>query len=183
MSPTEGHGVDMGGISRHLHQSAPQAEAWKCTRCGEENVSVFVEGCPACGAGAPGKHVGVDPITPKVVELPTPEGTPSVLAFVEWLRRRPATDELFPPLQQVRDAFLAGYAAGQKYLMQGVPPPSPIGMAGTSPIRRVTISSPNIAKTVVAALHLYITEGLLDPSVSVAQIDELITQLEGLNDD
>lgn len=103
--------------------TAGAVTAWRCPACGHDQVGVFEQGCPGCGAGKPGFRVGaapprrqqeVDrerrqqppvatPVTqPAAAVQPAaaaPLGpSPSRLAFEQWIAARPewrANDEVF----------------------------------------------------------------------------------------
>lgn len=56
-SPTQG---EIGGDRRYSGPT-PSIGIWKCPACRAENDGALEAGCSTCGAGAPGKHVGIDP--------------------------------------------------------------------------------------------------------------------------
>ena len=121
------------------HYTGPEVAApalWHCPACGQENQSPLNAGCPGCGSGQPGRHVGVDPIiTPEmrqVIEeaigvrsMPAPSlGVPAVPpfivqtdispAFTAWWRQQADAVRSDPNLtDQLYRAFTAGWEARQ----------------------------------------------------------------------
>ena len=118
---------EVGGDRHYQGAGLGEFGAWKCPACGKENTTQFEQGCPQCGAGAPGKHVGVPPPTKHVSEppeiarprlddvLPTLLTKPvfttghnqlSMQLAEEWVGQHPQAS--------LMDAFAAGFDACQQ---------------------------------------------------------------------
>lgn len=52
---------EVGGDRHYEGAGLGAIAAWTCPACRTDNVSVFEQGCPSCGAGKPGYHKGIDP--------------------------------------------------------------------------------------------------------------------------
>lgn len=121
---------DRVGGPRH-YTDAPQGPvAWRCVACGEENQSPLAQGCPKCGSGAPGKHVGVDPIVrpedrarqrfqrqQETLTLPTTITalTDQQEAYEQWKRNTRLPQLTSSTDMWLFDAFRAGWTAAEQY--------------------------------------------------------------------
>jgi hypothetical protein len=128
--------------------TGPEVEAkaiWKCPACGSENTTALQEGCPSCGSGKPGRHVGVDKVitAEERARLLATAGPPA--APFKWVTAPPqplatgSCDEAFAiwaETQQLRaaavissyPAFKAGWEArdGMADSDRTVPSPEPV---------------------------------------------------------
>ena len=193
---------DLGGVSRFPAEAALKPTAWRCPSCGAENVSVFEYGCPVCHAGEPGKHVGVDPITPVAKGGATSPFQDSAVgaAFNAFAKRVQTHGVMLTPegWAVVEEAFLEGYEKGKadvltifqegtKAFRSPVPPPDPRdAQKRVEPKRRgAIISTPALAQTVLTALSTFrdgFLAGLSDEDrelwASNKEINALLSSLE-----
>lgn len=152
---------------------------WRCPACGVDQTTDFAQGCPSCGAGKPGEHVGV----PTSAAVPPPIGSFFDLAthaFRQWLRQLDGlvievTGADVSPHQLFESAFLAGVAyarGGQPVPMSTAAEPSKFTTSGAT------------ARTIAAALsHFRDTlyqgadeEVASHEWVDRAELDRLISQ-------
>jgi hypothetical protein len=140
------------GGSRHYTGGGLGAETgWTCPSCGAENSGPISQGCQLCGAGRPGRRADPPPKPPDAPGIDDPAGA--------WLQAHPHAS--------LREAFLAGYAAGHAAAQ---PSFSPEGKR---------------YRTIAAALSLFRDQVLsANPEeirsgewCSVAEVNDLIAQL------
>lgn len=136
--------LDMS-TGRHLDNAPTPAAGWKCPACDADQAGRLELGCTACGAGAPGKFVGVDPPAQASYEPtpPTPDLSVRIdIAFASWLKATGAPQDR-ESKQLAYAAFRAGYmtATSQIVTAQTLP--------GTAETR-----------TIIAALRLFIEHAL-----------------------
>lgn len=135
---------------------------WKCPACGVDQVGRVELGCPSCGSGKPGTHVGVQQAPRK--PSPTPAETNAaaatmglekaveyaLMAWVEQQGARWRTSSM-----DVRgfaaDAFRAGWQAAQGQTMQA--PPVTADLTRLSPEGKTS-------RTIIAALEMFV-DGVL----------------------
>lgn len=193
--PGVGAGDKVGG-PRHGEETirTPQPQAWKCPACGQQQVGVIEHGCTACGAGAPGRFVGVDPVVRKGTtdgvrvdplrdlgdgRLRHPQSAapaaPSTTAdpdqaFIEWFR--PMRGQYAPEVETLlHEAFRAGFFASQVRRQTEAEQP----LTGTPESR-----------TIVAALRFWRENALPNMREEIStgevlgpdEVDELIARLE-----
>jgi len=179
-----------GGVYRG--EGAQKVTAWACPACGAKNVSVFEEGCPECGAGKPGRHVGVDPIVRKaeaaaldVLQAMSPSapfGSPSEggisEAFLKFATSlgRPIAPDIGELLWK---AFRAGADWGrsmgaqvqQLQPMQTLPPPS-----GTKESRTLVAALEFFKEQILNAYPEEISTG---EWCNINEVDQLIARYKG----
>lgn len=103
----------VGGPRHYVGGGLGQEGGWDCPSCGSENMGPIAQGCVACGAGRPGRHVGMSPPPPPAApdEITTPPATvgpePEVrrrdLATI-WAEEHPDADR--------EEGFRAGFLEG-----------------------------------------------------------------------
>lgn len=133
------------GGSRHYQGGGLGPEGgWDCPSCGAENMGPMVQGCAACGAGRPGRHIGTTPPPPPPAPPPveaTAEEVEQLGPFDRWaLSHQGATLE---------QAYTAGYMEGIKMGAQTVAQ-AQARQAATEPIAFTAVHIIN--RTMVAAL-------------------------------
>jgi hypothetical protein len=176
---------EVGGTRHYDGGGLGHVAGWACPTCGAENSGPLPQGCTACGAGRPGRHIGTPPLRPPAELLeelpeepdmadPPPAAAPGEPVgenpYTAWRRQNPGAT--------VEDAFTAGYiegvrAARRAQLLQ----PSP------------TTYSPDgaVNRTLVAALELFREQVLLGEPEEVAtgewlsahQVTGLIREIRG----
>lgn len=181
-----GRAAYQGGGIGHIAQ-------WKCPACGVENNRRLELGCQSCGSGRPGTHVGQAP--PATAEPAASIQTdPSVLAYEEWwVSAKPVFDRLPEGLDVatlhplLKQAFLAGYGKGLGYV-RTMDFHSETLVTQTLPEAALPFPvEGKVARTLAAALELFIEQVLADTELtddgsdewcSAAEARALITQLE-----
>ena len=168
---------------------------WHCPTCGEDNAGPMAEGCTACGAGRPGRHIGVPPPPAPARDLdlaserepeasdqlPPPRPAQPRDIATEWAEQHPdVTAE-----QAYRAGFLEGvqrarlefqqFQAQQQAKQQAERP-----LAGF-------VADDMIQRTIIAALELFRDQVLTgDPEetttgewLTAHQVTALIAQMKG----
>lgn len=145
------------------HYTGPEAHViapWKCPACGVEQVGRVELGCPSCGSGKPGVHVGVQQAATPHREVqqgpwianPAPEWQG---AFRTWFQARIAEDGnpwgIEKHEQLLRETFLAGWRAALGQTMQA--PPVTVDVTRLAPEGKSY-------RTLIAALEMFI-DGIL----------------------
>lgn len=105
------------------HYTGPEAHViapWKCPACGVEQVGRVELGCPSCGSGKPGVHVGVQqaPASSKSGRAVMREENSILRMAVQWFNQQPNASAI--------DGYLAGYEQGliegRRALLAQAPP-------------------------------------------------------------
>lgn len=166
----------VGGEISVGHYEGPEAHAshpWKCPKCGVENTTRLELGCPSCGGGVPGRHIGLPPPTPTLDRLAA-QGAPSPLydAARQWADAHPTAG--------LAAAFLAGYELATQQITAHIVQATPVtaDVAALAPAGKPT-------RTIIAALDLFKDQVLAhEPEevqsgewCSAAEVDALITKL------
>lgn len=173
----------MGAVGGSRHYSGGglgQEGMWGCPSCGEENQGPIAQGCAACGAGRPGRHIGTappapaprivveEPAGPEPAAAPAPEPAEELTTFARWRARHPEAS--------VEDAFTAGYVEGFRDGHH----------RGAHPSRTVSVPPQQIIpRTLIAALELFRDQVLLSRPeevttgewLSAEQVTELIAEI------
>lgn len=156
---------------------------WKCPACGIEQTSKFGTGCPSCGAGQPGVHVGVQ----RPIALPAQEARrvsiPSADLFFTQEAALAWTAE--HPTATLEQAFLAGYRLArvqhEAHMMRAAPVTADLAQLAPAGKPRRTI--------LAALLHFRdrLAEAVEEVSsgewCSVVEVDRMIEELQELSDD
>lgn len=126
---------------------------WKCPACGVEQVGRVELGCPSCGSGKPGVHVGVQQAARVAQGRPLQissglEGNSIVRLAKQWLLDTTDATAI--------DGFLAGYEAGllegRRALLAQAPPV-------TADLTRLSPEGKTY-RTIIAALEMFV-DGVL----------------------
>ena len=166
------------GVGRYEGRGLGEFGAWKCPKCGVENTTPFEQGCPSCGGGAPGQHVGIDYGKPapavKPAVFPSP-GVDVVLrdAAEAWVAQRPGVSAV--------EAFLAGYLMARQQAAAHVMQAPPV----TADIEQLAPEG-KVRRTIIAALKLFKDQILSDTPEEIAtgewcaveEVDALLATLE-----
>lgn len=169
------HG-EIGG-ARHYEGKAPSIGIWKCPACRVDNDGPLEQGCASCGAGAPGKHIGVDPVpvasSPMAaydqLQWQLTSGLEVHEAARAWIAAHPHDSPIA--------AFLAGYALAMARTMKA--PPVTADILTHAPGEKGR-------RTIAAALKLFRDQVLAEAPeeiesgewCSVEECDALIAEVE-----
>lgn len=184
-------GSSAGGeitAGKYRGSEAEQADnaGWKCPSCRTDNVTPFSQGCPSCGAGRPGFHVGQQPPANQgqnkarldFTEDPPPDIHPRLVAFFEWIKVQDRADLRATENEAIlQAAFFAGWAMAQQRALMTQP-----AIPDRAPELRPEGKK---YRTIIAALEIFKEQILaLDPDeitsgewCSVREVDELIQEL------
>ena len=184
---------EIGGDRHYTGAGLGTITGWTCPACRVENVSVFEQGCPSCGAGAPGYHVGEPPPPIPVahtqrladtLKLQTPafaavkrdldQGREVYQAALQWAAAHEEASRA--------DAFVAGYTLARQQLQAQVMHAQPVtvDVAQLAPAGKAR-------RTIVAALKLFRDQVLSQSPdeiesgewCGVEETEAVIAQLEG----
>ena len=159
---------------------------WHCPTCGEDNAGPMVEGCAVCGAGRPGRHVGVGAGAPPPAP-PVDDEVEEVEPVQRQKRPRDIADvwaEEHPDVtldQAYRQGFLEGVRQARLEAAQQAQNQTPQRpLAGA-------VADDMIQRTIVAALTLFRDDVLRhDPEetktgewLTAHQVTALIAQMRG----
>ena len=181
--------MPVGGSRHYEGGGLGHIGVWHCPTCGEDNLGPLEDGCAVCGAGRPGRHVGVGAGAPPPappVEQPEPEERPRVSERApddptyhqaDWATTWAAEH----PDVSVADAFRQGFLEGVRqarleFQQQAKARP----MAGA-------VADDMIQRTIVAALVLFRDRVLVhEPEetttgewLTAHQVTALIAQMRG----
>lgn len=174
--PTHG---EIGG-ARHYEGKAPSIGIWKCPSCRVDNDGPLEQGCASCGAGAPGKHIGVD-APPARREQLIDQIQGQLVAGLDvhdaahaWVAAH--TDSIAHRADPIA-AFLAGYALAMARTMKAPPVTADVHtLAPDQKGRRTILAALKLFRDqVLAEAPEEITEG---EWCSVAECDALIAEVE-----
>ena len=170
MSPVDQNRHGGGEMTRGLGDFG----VWRCPACGVDQTTPFEQGCPGCGAGKPGEHVGVPPPPSATPAFEFVGGDEVSAAFLEWAKRRRLNADAVTT-NLLADAFMEGVMYGR----------------GTAPLAVHSVIAPTVytakgaaARTIAAALthfrdSLYLgadEEIASHEWVDRAELDRLIRQ-------
>lgn len=173
---------------------------WHCPTCGEDNAGPMAEGCAVCGAGRPGRHIGVPPPQaptaladddlPRVSERepddptyqqPRPRPVEERDIATEWAREHSDVT--------VEQAYRAGFLEGVRRARQEFDQFLAQKAAQQQPERPLAgyVADDMIQRTIVAALELFRDQVLTgDPEetttgewLTAHQVTALIAQMKG----
>lgn len=141
------------------HYTGPEAHViapWKCPACGVEQVGRVEMGCPSCGSGKPGVHVGVPqaarPTRAARADAITEREDLVTTSFYDWLREQPTAGWHVTENEMILlAAFRAGWRAAQGRTVQAPPV--------TADLARLSPEGKNY-RTLIAALEMFI-DGIL----------------------
>ena len=189
-------GVGAGDkIAAGVMATRAKVTQWHCPACGQDNISIFEEGCPACGANTgatKAKHVGADPRveqpwnpqqrSAQVEQEPSQAPTGDAeSAFVEFVKTLPAgLDRKIIGL--LFQAFTAGATWGKSQAVSRV---DQLLVAAPTPVAGLTGTKEQ--RTLIAALNFFKEQLLINNPEEVRagewcsanEVDQLISQIEG----
>ncbi len=150
----------LGGELSVGHYDGPEAHVlapWRCPACGVENGGRLELGCVSCGAGTPGRHVGVQPpahaAAPDLydrffgptAQSSTLERSKSIYPVAEaWADAHPAAS--------LAAAFIAGYLTATEVELPPMRRPAESGMGNA------LAPEGKARRTLLAALELFVDQ-------------------------
>lgn len=162
-------------VTNRHSQQGPPPKGWTCVSCGQAVATALELGCPHCGAGTPGKHVGVpQPPPPRSSLREAPDassgdsggGLGGEQAYLAYAKGR-QFDSVEAGLAY--EAFMAGYQAALAAVVH-VPP-----LPGTAESRTIIAALRRFAEEVLPLASEEIASG---EYLSIEAVDALIAKLE-----
>jgi len=192
-------GGEVGGDRHYDGAGLGAFGVWKCPACRVEHTTPFEQGCPNCGAGVPGYHVGNPPPPPRADQA-APAGNvhahgggqvhPSAAftAVREDLDRGMAVYAAAGAWgaaheeASLAEAFVAGYQLAHQQAIAHTMQAAPV----TADVEQLAPAG-KARRTIVAALRLFKDQVLTQTPdeiesgewCSLEEADALIQQLEG----